>query len=232
MVEEASEKAREQVERERDEREEREKRETRRERERSPFDLRVSKRQRKELRPRRASPVGALCEKSPPICPNLVVAPTGAARRRLGLRNRLTNASTTPLSPAPRGFAKLSPKAGELCVAPRRGGVGLGRGLVFRRVRDKQHSPRRYSHRPRSAAPAIPAAARPDPPLNPDGSRRISPAARGKHASPSDRQLGDEFGYTERIESRDREALLAEVVERRTNVNECLAVNHQETVVE
>ena len=38
----------------------------------------------KDFSPRRAAPVGALCEKSPPIRPNLVVAPTGAARRRLG----------------------------------------------------------------------------------------------------------------------------------------------------
>ena len=37
-----------------------------------------------KISPRRAAPVGALCEKSPPIRPNLVVAPTGAARRCLG----------------------------------------------------------------------------------------------------------------------------------------------------
>ena len=41
---------------------------------------------------------------------------------------------------------------------------------------------------------------------------------------PSDGQLGDEFGYAERIEGRDREALLAKVVERRADVNERFAV--------
>ena len=53
-----------------------------------------------------------------------VVAPTGAARRRLGL----ALASQTPLQfrfPPRRGALRAkSPKAGELCVAPRRGGVG------------------------------------------------------------------------------------------------------------
>ena len=49
---------------------------------------------------------------------------------------------------------------------------------------------------------------------------------------PSAGQLGDKLRDAERIESRDREALLAEAVERRADVNERLAVNHQKAVVE
>ena len=65
-----------------------------------------------------AAPVGALCEKSPPIRPNLVVAPTGAARRRLGFAFALQ----TPLQfrfPPRRGAMRAkSPMMAELCVAP------------------------------------------------------------------------------------------------------------------
>ena len=65
----------------------------------------------KDLSPRRAAPDGASCEKHPRIRPNLVVAPSGAARRRLGLRNRLANASPTPLSRA-EGLMREKPQLG------------------------------------------------------------------------------------------------------------------------
>ena len=104
-----------------------------RERERGAVS-RVSKRQRKKSRPRGlrlspfgrlfAAPVGALCERSPRIHPNKVVAPTGAARRRLGSLSRFKTPLQFRFSPHRGALREKSPKAGELCVAPRRGGVG------------------------------------------------------------------------------------------------------------
>ena len=60
---------------------------------------------------RRAAPFGASCDESPRIRPYKVVAPKGAARRRLGLRNRLANASPIPLS-APRGLCEKKSQLG------------------------------------------------------------------------------------------------------------------------
>ena len=46
--------------------------------------VRVPQRQRKRHQPRRAAPFGASCDERPRIRPYKVVAPKGAARRRLG----------------------------------------------------------------------------------------------------------------------------------------------------
>ena len=59
--------------------------------------LRASQRQSEKFSPRRAAPDGASCEKHPRVRPNLVVAPSGAARRRLGLAFAIYNGSTIPL---------------------------------------------------------------------------------------------------------------------------------------
>ena len=83
-----------------------------------------------------------------------VVAPTGAARRRLGL----ALASQTPLQfrfPPRRGALRAkSPKAGELCVAPRRGGVGLGFAFLQRARLGLPTPPRRA--RCDECAPLVP----------------------------------------------------------------------------
>ena len=90
--------------------------------------VRVPQRQRKRHQPRRAAPDGASCEKHPRVRPNLVVAPSGAARRRLGLRYRLSKRLSNSASPRRGASARKSPNlVAELCVPPRRGGVGVGR---------------------------------------------------------------------------------------------------------
>ena len=78
----------------------------------------------KRPQPRRAAPFGALCENRPRIRPHLVVAPKA---RRGGVWGCVIAPQT------PRQFRFLraegqvreqSPTRAELCVAPRRGGVG------------------------------------------------------------------------------------------------------------
>ena len=85
----------------------------------------------KDLSPAPAR-VGAFCERSPLVRPNSVVAPplvcpSGRLRRgdiprgrarRLGSAFAFQNASPIPLSPAPRGFAKVSPKNGRIVRCP------------------------------------------------------------------------------------------------------------------
>ena len=61
-----------------------------------------------------AAPFGASCEKCPPIRPYMVVAPKGAARRRLGLRNRLANGSAFRF-PAPKSECDARPNLGAEC---------------------------------------------------------------------------------------------------------------------
>ena len=103
------------------ERNEREKRESEREKAR----LKASERGRflafqndseKDLSPAPAR-VGAFCERSPLVRPNSVVAPTRAGAA-FGGGVRVENASTIPLSPAPRGFAIFVPKSGRIVRCP------------------------------------------------------------------------------------------------------------------
>ena len=117
---------------------------------------RVSKRQRKELRPRRAAPVGALCERSPRIRPSKVVAPTGAARRRLGSLSRFKTPLQFRLPPRRGASAIFVPQSGRIgrCTPasapfgspsargyPRRGALGLASPFTTRKKRDF-HFPR------------------------------------------------------------------------------------------
>ena len=65
-----------------------------------------------------ASPVGALCEKSPRNRPKESRCANGRGAAAFWGLYRLTNASTIPLTPAPRGFARLSPQRGRIMRCP------------------------------------------------------------------------------------------------------------------
>ena len=90
--------------------------------------VRAFQRQRKRHQPRRAAPDGASCEKHPRIRPYLVVAPSGAVRRRSGAAFALYNGSTSR-SPRRGACARRVPTCGLNCRLPlgaaRRGGVGV-----------------------------------------------------------------------------------------------------------
>jgi len=115
------------------------KRETRerRERAREKARLKASERGRflafqndreKDLSPAPAR-VGAFCERSPLVRPNSVVAPTRAGAA-FGGGIRVENASTIPLSPAPRGECERFPKR-RLNYALPLGAGALGLALAF-----------------------------------------------------------------------------------------------------
>ena len=98
-----------------------------------------------------AAPVGALCEKSPPVRPNLVVAPLlghrfatryrsgDTQRARLGgvwgSRSRFKNASAIPLPPRRGANAIVIPKQGRIMRCP----SARGRWVV--RSRSSNDSP-------------------------------------------------------------------------------------------
>ena len=97
--------------------------------------VRVPQRQRKRHQPRRAAPFGASCDESPRIRPYKVVAPKGAARRRLGSAFALQQRLYFPLS-APRGLCEKSPNLGAEMPLPL-GAAALALGVAFpqRRLR-------------------------------------------------------------------------------------------------
>ena len=79
--------------------------------------VRAFQRQRKRHQPRRAAPDGASCEKHPRIRPYLVVAPSGAVRRRSGSAFALYNGSTSR-SPRRGACARRVPTCGLNCRLP------------------------------------------------------------------------------------------------------------------
>ena len=68
----------------------------------------------KDTSPRRAAPFGASCENRPLVRPFKVVAPKGAARRRLGSAFAFYNGSILPLS-APKSECDARPNLGAEC---------------------------------------------------------------------------------------------------------------------
>ena len=79
--------------------------------------LRSFQRQSEKFSPRRAAPDGSSCEKHPRIRPYLVVAPSGAVRRRSGAAFALYNGSTFR-SPRRGACAKRVPTCGLNCRLP------------------------------------------------------------------------------------------------------------------
>ena len=80
--------------------------------------LRSFQRQSEKFSPRRAAPDGAACEKHPRVRPNLVVAPWGAARRRLGLRYRLSKRLSNSALPRRGACARKVPTRWLNCALP------------------------------------------------------------------------------------------------------------------
>ena len=74
--------------------------------------------EKEEISPRRAAPDGSSCEKHPRIRPKLVVDPSGAARRRLGLAFAIQKRLCNSASPAPRGECESGPQSRLNCALP------------------------------------------------------------------------------------------------------------------